>query len=52
MTNSSVSYNGVEIYLLDTIDALNALENKGGVNIGSVYNSSITESGDIHNKSN
>lgn len=52
MTNSSVSYKGVEIYLLDTIDALNALENKGGVNIGSVYNSSITESGDIHNKSN
>ena len=49
-TNSSVSYKGVEIYLLDTVDALNALENKGGIHIDNVNNSSITESGDIHNK--
>lgn len=49
MSNSSINYNGIEIFLFDTIEALNALENKGGIHINSVSKSSITESGDIHN---
>lgn len=49
VSDSSVKYKDKEIFLLDTIEALNKIDQKCGMYIHSVNNSSITESGNINN---
>lgn len=50
VSDQAILYNGVNIYLLDTSDALSLFERQPGIHIDNVSNSNISESGTIINK--